>query len=248
MNHLIGVYEIIHIYRETRYIGSSKNIGIRWGSHTSELNNGVHGNYKLQNAWDKYGSECFSFKVLETCKESELLKVEQRYLDMYTESELYNLTFLAEGGGGDTTANPVVLLDICGNFVRRFRSGMALAKFLDRRQLCYKNINTKSVLTCKKTGKKYRMVTDEFLENNKDIIETWPPYTCKTTYESNFKTHFRIVKNGRQIKEFDCVKKTADYLGLATGTVHRLIKEKDGHYKKQDVYIFKKMRDYNTYD
>ena len=63
------------------YIGSAVNLMRRKAVHRSTLNNGKHGNIKVQRCWDKYG--VFIFSVLEICEKSELIPREQFYLDKY---------------------------------------------------------------------------------------------------------------------------------------------------------------------
>lgn len=62
---IAGVYKITHISSSRVYVGSSRNIKQRWSAHRSALRSGSHANSYLQNAWDKYGEEDFSFEVLE---------------------------------------------------------------------------------------------------------------------------------------------------------------------------------------
>ena len=81
MNKLSGVYIITNTANGNRYIGSSTDIHRRWVTHVRELNRGVHGNQKLQRAWDKYGESNFEFTVLLVCDKSDTLLNEQQYLD-----------------------------------------------------------------------------------------------------------------------------------------------------------------------
>lgn len=77
------------------YIGSAVNLQRRWRSHKQRLNNGVHHAKHLQNAWSKYGSDAFTFSVVEFVDNpSDLLRIEQIWLDIvYTSLEpkqIYN--------------------------------------------------------------------------------------------------------------------------------------------------------------
>lgn len=77
-----GIYKIQHIESGKLYVGSAKNIESRWGEHFRQLRRGVHHSAKLQRAWNKYGSEMFSFSVLEEVKDpSKLLEREQFWID-----------------------------------------------------------------------------------------------------------------------------------------------------------------------
>lgn len=77
-----GIYCITCTANGKIYIGSSVNIRKRWSRHLCSLEHHTHYNAHLQNAWDIYGRDSFSVSVLELCKQSELIKCEQRYLDI----------------------------------------------------------------------------------------------------------------------------------------------------------------------
>ena len=76
-----GVYCIINILDNKKYIGSSKNIYSRWFKHKANLRGNYHPNSYLQNAWNKYGEENFHFIILKKCPEECLLETEQSYID-----------------------------------------------------------------------------------------------------------------------------------------------------------------------
>ena len=76
-----GIYEIINVINGNRYIGSSVDIQARLSVHKSSLNGGYSGCMHLQRAWDKYGEDNFVFSPLMRCKEDELLKWEQFFID-----------------------------------------------------------------------------------------------------------------------------------------------------------------------
>jgi group I intron endonuclease len=78
---ICGIYSIDNAISKKSYIGSSVHIIGRWGYHKRLLRKNQHDNKHLQNAWNKYGSDCFSFKVLEELPKENLLYVEQQYLD-----------------------------------------------------------------------------------------------------------------------------------------------------------------------
>jgi len=65
------------------YIGSSKKIERRWTEHKNLLKHNSHPNNHLQNAWNKYGSEPFEFKILIRCNFSDLPKYEKKTIDTY---------------------------------------------------------------------------------------------------------------------------------------------------------------------
>lgn len=79
----IGVYQIKNTVNGKLYIGSSKDINVRWKQHLNELNKNSHVNDHLQNAWNKYGKENFIFSIIELCNENNLREREQYYIDKF---------------------------------------------------------------------------------------------------------------------------------------------------------------------
>lgn len=74
-----------------RYIGSAVNIARRWGVHRSNLISGRHHNKPLCSAFRKYGLDNLRFEILELCAASELIEIEQRYIDSAPPGTLYNI-------------------------------------------------------------------------------------------------------------------------------------------------------------
>ena len=89
---MIGIYMIKNTENGKVYIGSSKNVCRRWNNHMSELFQRIHKNYKLQDDFDKYGIEKFTFSVLEVVKSyKNLLRIEQNHLDLIDVESNYNI-------------------------------------------------------------------------------------------------------------------------------------------------------------
>ncbi len=76
-----GVYQIRCMPTGQMYIGSTVELQKRWSRHRCNLRKGEHQNFYLQQAWDKYGEVNFEFSVLELASESDLLRVEQAWID-----------------------------------------------------------------------------------------------------------------------------------------------------------------------
>lgn len=80
-----GIYKIENLVSGTVYIGSTADsFRGRWGDHKSGLRRGGHYNSYLQNAWNKYGEDTFSFSVIEEIENvDKLILREQLWLDVY---------------------------------------------------------------------------------------------------------------------------------------------------------------------
>lgn len=97
-----GVYKITNVATGIKYIGSAKNIASRWDRHIRNLKEGTHMNKPLQEAYNTYGSDNFTFEVVEYCEPDIRKEREQVYLDLYYNvwgwDLLYNRNPNAKGG------------------------------------------------------------------------------------------------------------------------------------------------------
>lgn len=97
-----GIYKITNIENNKVYIGKAKDIKTRWSVHKHQLRNNKHHNLYLQNAWNKYGENSFSFDIIEECDENSLCSREKFWIDYYNSFSSrecgYNLTDGGEGG------------------------------------------------------------------------------------------------------------------------------------------------------
>jgi group I intron endonuclease len=59
------VYQITNVANRKFYVGSSVKPRTRFQTHRRQLRKGTHHCEPLQRAWDKYGEDCFRFKVIE---------------------------------------------------------------------------------------------------------------------------------------------------------------------------------------
>ena len=84
---MIVIYMIINYVNSKVYIGSTNNIIKRFSRHKYLLNNSIHFNEHLQNAWNKYGSDSFEFKTLMVCPDSEREYCEQMFIDLYNSQD-----------------------------------------------------------------------------------------------------------------------------------------------------------------
>lgn len=77
-----GIYKIENLINNKVYIGQAVDIKRRLNKHKWFLKNDKHPNQHLQNSWNKYGKENFSFEVIESVSEKEdLTNCEQYYMD-----------------------------------------------------------------------------------------------------------------------------------------------------------------------
>lgn len=97
---ICGIYEIVNIKNQKRYIGQSIDVYRRWIQHNSELKRGKHSNEYLQFSWNKYGEDAFEFHILEECSEEKLNERELFYIQKFDTSNRdygYNLGYVGDG-------------------------------------------------------------------------------------------------------------------------------------------------------
>ena len=86
----VGIYCILNIVNNKKYIGSSKSIWNRLQKHFSLLRNNKHENIILQNSFNKNSEEAYIVFCLRECEEKDLLHLEQYYIDLLKPQ--YNIT------------------------------------------------------------------------------------------------------------------------------------------------------------
>lgn len=62
-----GIYWIVNVVNNKKFIGQTKNFRLRWNTHKYCLNKNKHGNPHLQSSWNKYGKDNFKFEILLLC-------------------------------------------------------------------------------------------------------------------------------------------------------------------------------------
>lgn len=122
-----GIYEIVNLVNENRYVGSSKDIYGRWVQHQNELNKGKHYNLHLQRAWQRYKKESFDFRILEqTDNNTEtLFEREQYWYDYYSNKNivLYN-------------ASPIAATPSCSTTIEDLKNGKRKTSYAQFMQIC----------------------------------------------------------------------------------------------------------------
>ncbi len=100
---MICIYSITHIDSGKVYIGSTTNLKVRWRDHKKTLRGNRHDNRYLQNAWNKYREDSFSFKVIEECGVNILLDREKFWFNKTSCCDRnfgFNIVIDPNSGGG----------------------------------------------------------------------------------------------------------------------------------------------------
>ena len=114
----IGIYKITNTQNGHVYIGQSANIKQRFVRHRWELRHNRHINSHLQQDWNTYGSEVFTFTIIEECEDDQRLIREAYWISYYggiNSVTLYNM-LSSEDGHIEETKNR-----ISNTFVTRYQ-------------------------------------------------------------------------------------------------------------------------------
>ena len=80
-----GIYCITNTENGNQYIGSSTDIGKRYGQHLKDLESGLHHSYKFQNDFFKFHKGVFRLSIIwkpkKECTVEELRKMEMTYIN-----------------------------------------------------------------------------------------------------------------------------------------------------------------------
>lgn len=76
-----GIYKITNTLNNKVYIGQSKNVNERLKKHKQALKGNYHENNYLQNSWNKYGENHFTFEAAEECAQEVLLQRENYWMN-----------------------------------------------------------------------------------------------------------------------------------------------------------------------
>lgn len=83
-----GIYCIRNQINEKIYIGSTKiSFQVRKNKHLNLLRKKLHYNEHLQNAWNYYGENSFSFEILLICLPNECEKYEGEFIKLYSSNK-----------------------------------------------------------------------------------------------------------------------------------------------------------------
>lgn len=109
---MLGIYKITNTINNHTYIGKSTNIEQRWKYHLTHYNNTSEYNKTLYKAFRKYGTENFTFEVLEELNEEQydlFADEKERYwINVYNSFKCgYNETLGGDGGFIEQARNAI---------------------------------------------------------------------------------------------------------------------------------------------
>lgn len=251
---MIGIYTIINIINNKKYIGQSIDIENRFIRHKSELNNNRHINRHLQASWNKYGKDNFKFQIVEECTKEELNKREKYWIKYYdTYKNGYNMNL---GGDGITgckhtkeqiskmrkiqNPKPILRFDFNYNFLGYYEGGYCHAS----KELNY----TKECILrcCNHSGNKisykdsYWVYEEEYLNNN----FSWNKYLTQTkiceiskekSKRNNSKKIYQYDLKRNLIKIWDSFSEI-ESAGFTRNQVNTICNKRKGKRRIKDIF------------
>ena len=167
------IYFIINNINGKRYVGQTVNYSRRKSDHINMLNKNKHINMKLQNAWNKYGKDNFTFQKItyDDITQDELNEYEIYYINKYDSRENgYNIAF---GGSNGSSRDKLDFDQYCfAYFGNKKYDGMTnrTGKFLGvdssciasiKREDSYKNYLDKAVHLTNEEKERYIKLFEE---------------------------------------------------------------------------------------
>lgn len=203
-----GIYMIINILNNHKYIGSTNNFKRRLTRHRAELRKDRHHSLYLQRAYNKYGEDKFLVYILEKCSpiKDTLIFLEQKYLDLNPE---YNIEKIADRRFTKQTKlkvnrvkHAVQQYDLNGVFIREFDSITQAAKWCGN-----KNKHPQISMCCQ--GKLIQACGYlwKYKNDDRDVREV-----VKTHCNKGIKVD-QLDLNGKYIRTFDNMRIAAESIG-----------------------------------
>lgn len=100
LNDVSGVYKIVNVATKKCYVGQSVNIKKRVKEHFRLLRNNKHTNPRLQNSFNKYGENNFTWEVEAECEDSsDIDMIEEAFINgnaSFDEPTFFNIANFAK--------------------------------------------------------------------------------------------------------------------------------------------------------
>lgn len=161
------IYSIINNKTKERYVGQTIDLERRKKEHFKDLESNKHLNKKLQNAWNKYGKNNFSFEYqkYDLANKDELNILEKAFIQQY--DSYYNGYNLTLGGDGGNTRGNLSFENYCLIYIGCRWKGMTekIAKVLNI------DSSTVSAILREKTYLWYKEEADRLTKEEKKEIQ-----------------------------------------------------------------------------
>jgi len=219
-----GIYTIYCKANGKYYIGRTNRFRARIAEHLFRLRGFRHSNQILQNTFNKYGEETFSFSLLLEENSSErLIKIEQCLIDGHIhDPDCMNLSKDSAGGGGLMTDEIRRKLSIsCKNSFKVQTNIRRVNKILDERG------RTRSPESIEKTAKALRgQSRPQWVREKLSKAFKNSEALHKSLAEIARRRSISVKANNCLTNEellFESIKETSKYFGVAESTIKRYL-------------------------
>ena len=227
-----GLYIIINLKNNKKYIGASKDLYSRYKKHQKMLINKKHDNSHLQNSYNKYGEDFFEFRILKITLKDIVFNLEKRYIkekNIVKSTMYYNMK---EGGIGG--------FDLINKNISKIKKEQ-----WNNKNSIYNTSEYKETL--KRSRQEYMkkedcvFKSDEFKnKKRKQSLEIWKNenFREKRLAELQKGTKVQLSKNGKIINVFKSIAECARFLKRDRSGLRKHIMNKQ-RLKVLDEYEFK---------
>lgn len=235
MEKLSGIYKITCLLNGVCYIGQSVDLTRRVRQHKTDLKNNRHHNKYLQNLFNKYKSDNFSFDVIELCDISQLDERERYWIAYY--------------GGVESKAN--CNWESGGHHLKTYSQELRQVQSLSHKgQHSSPNTQFKKGRKPWNTGKKfsdeYRQKLSQVHLGKKQSKETKKKLSLVSKGKRLGKERYNAIPIacyddlGNLIKRYECISQASKENCVSTTSISKAItknKKCRGYYWKKDYGI-----------
>ena len=220
-----GIYCILNIKNNKKYIGSSIRISTRWYEHKFNLRNNTHFNTHLQAAWNKYGEETFKFFIIEEYQATDkkgLCALEDKYMlefDTINPEKGYNVDLAGNkikiSEETNRTYKSIIVLTLDGKFYKEYISIAEVERDLEIPAKKIDMVLNKRICigsNLKKSVKGFQFIYKEEYDPTKD-------YTYKQE-----RNHAIVCTKEDFTKEYNSPQEAADELGIKVGRIYEVLR------------------------
>lgn len=229
LEHKGGIYMILSLIDNKKYIGEAKAIYKRWWQHRMNLKFNRHSNQHLQRAYNKYGKDNFIFHIIEVIPNSdkkERLEREKYWIEFYN-TENQNFGYNYANTNIDEKLNKrkirkkiiskrklkkVIQLDLNNNYIKTWESVMELAKFYKKtvenmRHFIWTNKRPYKTLS----HKGFIFIIEEYYDISKDYR---PEKNCKKRIKKE-----KLPKVYKKVEDYDIKRNPISLQNINTGEI-----------------------------
>lgn len=226
---ICGIYQIKNNINNKVYIGQSCDIYTRWQHHLGRLNAGKHHSEHLQKSWDKYGSNNFSFEILEKCDPEQIDDRERFYIEKYNSTNSKFGYNLESGGSLYKTHSNETRKKISEGNKGKICSEESKKRMSEAQKIAQKgkklSDETKQKIGVALKGRVYSQETiEKFRELHKR--ENLSDETIRKISEAAYKKVKQLTTDGVVINIFDAIKLAEEATGINHSHISSVCKGK----------------------